>query len=193
MNIVIISINFNSKKNILYLYNMSEYSIYNIIITSLLLVYYIHEYKKNNISNLTKDFLRIILFILFILLIYDNINLFIHRLSTIEKLVATVVGAWFIDTAILPNSQGNTISSTNRLLTEPNLFRNYALNTVFRFPTTLSQRPLIIGAVGTIVALFIYKDEIVENFKKVLEKSNSFSLLMASSLGLQFANSINNF
>ena len=52
MNIVSISINFNSKKNILYLYNMSnysnysiseysiynisEYSIYNIIITSLL-------------------------------------------------------------------------------------------------------------------------------------------------------------
>ena len=28
------------------IYNISEYSIYNIIITSLLLVYYIHEYKK---------------------------------------------------------------------------------------------------------------------------------------------------
>ena len=183
MNIVSISINFNSKKNILYLYNMSnysnysiseysiynisEYSIYNIIITSLLLVYYIHEYKKNNISKSTKDFLRIILFILLILLIYDNINLFRKRLSTIEKIFWIIFSAWFVDNVILPSSQGDTISSTNRLLTEPNLFRNYALNTVFRFPTTLSQRPLIIGAVGTIVALFIYKDEIVDNFKNI--------------------------
>ena len=175
------------------IYNISEYSIYNIIITSLLLVYYIHEYKKNNISKSTKDFLRITLFILLVLLIYDNINLFRKRLSTVEKIFWIIFSAWFVDNVILPNSQGDIISSTDRLLTQPNLFGNYALNTVFRFPTTLSQRPLIIGAVGTIVALFIYKDEIVDNFKKVLEKSSSFSLLMASSLGLQFANSINNF
>lgn len=178
---------------------MSEYSIYTIIITTLLLLYYINEHNKNNISNITKYFLKITLFLLFTLLIYDNINLFMSQLTPTEKTIIALSGALVannaIQNAISPNSQSNIISNTVTLFTESNLLLKYLLSTSLSFTgyLTKSKIPIIVGAVGTAIIL-LNKDKITKNVKKVFIDYQPFTLItaimgsfMAPTLGLNAA------
>lgn len=148
---------------------MSEYSIYTIIITTLVLLYYIHEHKKKNISNITKYFLKITLFILFTLLIYDNINLFIPEITKEQRVIGTVGAALICHNAISPN--GNIISNTGRLVRETSLLFRFILSNSLSLAGHLNNKisipTMIAGSIGAAVILS-NKDKIYESIKKIL-------------------------
>lgn len=165
---------------------MSEYSIYTIIITTLVLLYYINEHKKNNISNITKYFLKTTLFILFTLLIYDNLNLFLSERSPTETAVIALGGAavanHIVQSAVFPNSQQNIVSNTTTLVRESFLLVKY-LSTVilsnslnFTGHLSKSRIPMIAGLIGATV-LFLNQDKIYENTKKILRDSRILSTI----------------
>lgn len=161
---------------------MSEYSIYTIIITTLILLYYINEHKKNNISNITKYFLKTTLFILFTLLIYDNLNLFLSERSPTETAVISVATAAVfnhaVQNAISPNSQQTIVSNTGRLVRESFLLVKYLLSSSLSFTGTLtkSRIPMFAGIVGLTV-LFTYEDEISKHVKKILKNYNPLAII----------------
>ena len=165
---------------------MSEYSIYTIIITTLVLLYYINEHKKNNISNITKYFFKTTLFILFTLLIYDNLNLFLSDRSPTETAVIALGGAavasHIVQSAAFPNSQQNIISNTTTLVRESFLLVKYLstviLSSSLNFTGHLSKSriPIFAGIVGLTV-LFTYEDEISKHAKKILKNYNPLAII----------------
>ena len=165
---------------------MSEYSIYTIIITTLILLYYIHEHKQKNISNITKYFLKITLFILFTLLIYDNISLFMPEISPTNTGLLVLGGAAvandIVHRAVFPNSQQNIVSNTTTLVRESFLLVKYLstviLSSSLNFTGHLSKSriPMIAGLVGATV-LFLNQDKIYENTKKILIHYNPLAII----------------
>ena len=148
---------------------MSEYSIYTIIITTLVLLYYIHEHKKKNISNITKYFLKITLFILFTLLIYDNISLFMPEITKKQQVIGAVGTAILLNNAISPN--GNIVSNTGRLVRETSLLFRFILSNSLSLAGHLNNKisipTMIAGSIGAAV-IISNKDKIYESIKKTL-------------------------